>query len=211
MGTCLVTCLELSYASTVQWPGICLAWVMRWTFTLPFSMGIHCWTVAIAQTSSACSQPRLLQLRWSQRQEESGCWPAKLMTTCRVRHLTFNLSVTFDLFALKALLQSCWQRRMHFCEILLFCQSVMQRAFSQMHFTYSTHAKTCYAVFCGLFKVYWTKNWISHTCSTYYEKNWHLWNTIVLYHIGVSIMACSLKKNAIHLLQIYLQYKSHLW
>lgn len=45
--------------------------------------------------SSACSQPRLLPLRWSRKQKESGCWPVRLMTTCRVGHLTFNLSAFF--------------------------------------------------------------------------------------------------------------------
>lgn len=64
-------------------------------------MGTHCWTVATALTSSACSQPHLRQLRWSLKQEESGCWPARLMTTFRVGHLTFNLCVTYDLSALR--------------------------------------------------------------------------------------------------------------
>lgn len=99
MGTCLGTCLEWSYASTVQWPGICLAWAMNRTFILSFSMEIHFWIVATAQTSSASSQPLLQQLRWSQRRVESGSCLAKLMTTCWVGNLTFNPCVTFDLYS----------------------------------------------------------------------------------------------------------------
>lgn len=105
MGTCLETCLESSYASTVQWPGICLAWVTRWTFTLPSSMGTHCWTAATAPTSSACSPPRSLQLRWSRKQQESGCWPARSVTTCRVGHVTWPST---SVWPLTSLFWHCW-------------------------------------------------------------------------------------------------------